>query len=81
MGTRPKPIPDSPKEDSFMCGRYTLAKPLKTIESHFAPVHINLEYRPSYNIAPSGIPSCHHLFRAKGIDCYEMGPDTTMGKG
>ena len=36
-----------------MCGRYTLAKPLKTIESHFAPVHINLEYRPSYNIAPS----------------------------
>ena len=55
MGTCPKPIPDSPKEDSFMCGRYTLAKPLKTIESHFAPVYINLEYRPSYNIAPSQV--------------------------
>lgn len=36
-----------------MCGRYTLAKPLKVIESHFGPLHINLEYRPSYNIAPS----------------------------
>ena len=37
----------------YMCGRYTLAKPLKVIESHFGPLHINLEYRPSYNIAPS----------------------------
>ena len=36
-----------------MCGRYTLAKPLKVFESHFGPLHINLEYRPSYNIAPS----------------------------
>ena len=36
-----------------MCGRYTLAKPLKGIKSHFGPLHINLEYRPSYNIAPS----------------------------
>ena len=36
-----------------MCGRYTLAKPLKGIQSHFGPLHINLEYRPSYNIAPS----------------------------
>lgn len=36
-----------------MCGRYTLAKPLKLIESHFGPLHINLDYRPSYNIAPS----------------------------
>ena len=36
-----------------MCGRYTLAKPLKGIESHFGPLNINLEYRPSYNIAPS----------------------------
>ena len=36
-----------------MCGRYTLAKPLKDIESHFGPLHINLDYRPSYNIAPS----------------------------
>jgi putative SOS response-associated peptidase YedK len=36
-----------------MCGRYTLAKPLKSIESHFGPLHINLKYRPSYNIAPS----------------------------
>ncbi len=36
-----------------MCGRYTLAKPLKTIESHFGPIRIDLEYRPSYNIAPS----------------------------
>ena len=57
MGTRPKPIPDSPKEDSFMCGRYTLAKPLKTIESHFAPVYINLEYRPArYPQLPSPVP-------------------------
>jgi putative SOS response-associated peptidase YedK len=36
-----------------MCGRYTLAKPLKAIESHFGPLHTSLEYRPSYNIAPS----------------------------
>ncbi len=36
-----------------MCGRYTLTKPLKAIESHFGPLHVNLEYRPSYNIAPS----------------------------
>lgn len=36
-----------------MCGRYTLAKPLKTIESHFGPIRIDLKYRPSYNIAPS----------------------------
>lgn len=36
-----------------MCGRYTLTKPLKTIASHFGPIHINLDYRPSYNIAPS----------------------------
>ena len=36
-----------------MCGRYTLAKPLKAIESHFGPLHTKLEYRPSYNIAPS----------------------------
>ena len=35
-----------------MCGRYTLAKPLKSIESHFGPLHINLKYRPSYNISP-----------------------------
>lgn len=36
-----------------MCGRYTLAKPIKVIESHFGPLRINLDYRPSYNIAPS----------------------------
>ena len=36
-----------------MCGRYTLAKPLKGIMSHFGPLHINSEYRPSYNISPS----------------------------
>lgn len=36
-----------------MCGRYTLAKPLKTIESHFGPLRTNLKYCPSYNIAPS----------------------------
>jgi len=36
-----------------MCGRYTLAKPIKTIESHFGPIHISFKYCPSYNIAPS----------------------------
>ena len=37
----------------FMCGRYTLTKPLKTIASHFGPINISFEYCPSYNIAPS----------------------------
>jgi putative SOS response-associated peptidase YedK len=36
-----------------MCGRYTLTKPLQTIESHFGPIHISFKYCPSYNIAPS----------------------------
>ena len=36
-----------------MCGRYTLAKPLKDLESIFGPIHINLAYRPCHNIAPS----------------------------
>ncbi|MBT7522247.1 MAG: SOS response-associated peptidase [Nitrospina sp.] len=36
-----------------MCGRYTLAKPLKALDSHFGPIHINLAYRPCHNIAPS----------------------------
>ena len=39
-----------------MCGRYTLAKPLKGFESHFGPLQINLEYSQSYNIAPSHLP-------------------------
>lgn len=37
----------------IMCGRYTLTKPMKTIESHFGPVHLSFEHCPSYNIAPS----------------------------
>ncbi len=36
-----------------MCGRYTLSKSIKTIESHFKPVRISLKYFPSFNIAPS----------------------------
>ena len=36
-----------------MCGRYTLTKSLKTIESHFKPIRISLKYFPSFNIAPS----------------------------
>lgn len=36
-----------------MCGRYTLAKPLKSILSHFAATLFKLDYKPSYNIAPS----------------------------
>ena len=35
-----------------MCGRYTLAKPLKALDSHFRPKHISLSYHPSHNIAP-----------------------------
>ncbi len=38
-----------------MCGRYTLAKPIQTLKSHFSPVHIYLEYFPNYNIAPGQI--------------------------
>ena len=38
-----------------MCGRYTLTKPIKTIESHFKPARISLKYFPSFNIAPSQI--------------------------
>jgi len=37
---------------AFMCGRYTLTKPLKTIESHFGLIPINFDFNPSYNIAP-----------------------------
>ncbi|MBC8284325.1 MAG: SOS response-associated peptidase [Nitrospinae bacterium] len=40
-----------------MCGRYTLTKSLKTIESHFKPVRISLRHFPSFNIAPSQISS------------------------
>lgn len=36
-----------------MCGRYTLTKSIKAIESHFKPVRISLKHFPSYNIAPS----------------------------
>ena len=36
-----------------MCGRYTLTKSIKAIESHFKTVHINLKHLPSFNIAPS----------------------------
>ncbi len=36
-----------------MCGRYTLTKSIKTIESHFKPVRMSLKYSPSFNIAPS----------------------------
>ena len=36
-----------------MCGRYTLTKSIKTIESHFRPLRISLKYFPSFNIAPS----------------------------
>jgi len=38
-----------------MCGRYTLTKSMKTIESHFKPVRMSLKYFPSFNIAPSQI--------------------------
>ena len=38
-----------------MCGRYTLTKSIKTIESHFKPVRMSLKYFPSFNIAPSQI--------------------------
>ncbi len=36
-----------------MCGRYTLTKSIKTIESHFRPLRISFKYFPSFNIAPS----------------------------
>ncbi len=36
-----------------MCGRYTLTKSIKAIESHFRPVRMSLKYFPSFNIAPS----------------------------
>jgi putative SOS response-associated peptidase YedK len=38
-----------------MCGRYTLTKSIKIIESHFKPVRMSLKYFPSFNIAPSQI--------------------------
>ena len=66
MGTRPKPIPDSPKEDSFMCGRYTLAKPLKTIESHFAPVHINWNIDRATISLPARYPQLSSPVPGKG---------------
>ena len=38
-----------------MCGRYTLTKSIKKIESHFKPARISFKYFPSFNIAPSQI--------------------------
>jgi putative SOS response-associated peptidase YedK len=38
-----------------MCGRYTLTKSIKIIESHFKPVRMSLKYFPSFNIAPSQV--------------------------
>ena len=38
-----------------MCGRYTLTKSIRTIESHFKPARIRLKYFPSFNIAPNQI--------------------------
>ena len=35
-----------------MCGRYTLAKPIKVIKKHFDPVIIKCEHTERYNIAP-----------------------------
>ncbi|CAI2717876.1 SOS response-associated peptidase [Nitrospina watsonii] len=36
-----------------MCGRYSLTKPLKTIQHHFAALPVGLFHEPRYNIAPS----------------------------
>ena len=35
-----------------MCGRYTLAKPVKTIKKHFGPLVVKCEHSERYNIAP-----------------------------
>jgi putative SOS response-associated peptidase YedK len=35
-----------------MCGRYTLAKPIKSIKKHFDPVTVKCEHSERYNIAP-----------------------------
>ena len=35
-----------------MCGRYTLAKPVKTLKKHFDPIILKCEHRERYNIAP-----------------------------
>ena len=35
-----------------MCGRYTIAKPKRTIKRHFDPVIMKCEYRERYNVAP-----------------------------
>lgn len=43
-----------------MCGRYTLTKSIKTIESHFRPVRMSLKYFPSFNIAPSQFSAVIH---------------------
>ncbi|MDA0691597.1 MAG: SOS response-associated peptidase [Nitrospinae bacterium] len=36
-----------------MCGRYTLTKPAKSIQSHFGQIEFNFEHRERYNIAPT----------------------------
>ena len=36
-----------------MCGRYTLAKPSKTIKDHFDPISIEISHKERYNIAPT----------------------------
>lgn len=36
-----------------MCGRYTLTKPVKTIQKQFDPIIIKCEHSERYNIAPS----------------------------
>lgn len=38
-----------------MCGRYTLAKPIKTIAEHFSAESAGVEHRERYNVAPTQI--------------------------
>jgi len=36
-----------------MCGRYTLTKPAKTLQSHFAFLELKVPHKQRYNIAPT----------------------------
>ena len=54
-----------------MCGRYTLTKPIKDIESHFKPVRIGLKYFPSFNIAPSQL-SAIITYSSNKLNLVEM---------
>jgi putative SOS response-associated peptidase YedK len=57
-----------------MCGRYTLAKPLKAIKAHFHPMIVNVEHQERYNIAPTQeVPVVISIERGRELEAMRFG--------